>query len=91
MICNFCGKTLSDIDEDVLGEQQIVFPYGSKRDGDRMRFVLCSDCIDKLNLLLAVSMSQKLFSSVRFCLLGKIKPQKKLITNFYITGGTYGR
>ena len=48
MICNFCGKTLSDIDEDVLGEQQIVFPYGSKRDGDRMRFVLCSDCIDKL-------------------------------------------
>ena len=36
MICNFCGKTLSDIDEDVLGEQQIVFPYGS------------SDCIDKL-------------------------------------------
>lgn len=48
MICNFCGKTLSDIDEDVLGEQQIVFPYGSKRDGDRMKYVLCSDCIDKL-------------------------------------------
>lgn len=48
MICNFCGETLSDIDEDVLGEQQIVFPYGSKRDGDRMRFVLCSDCLDKL-------------------------------------------
>lgn len=48
MICNFCGKTLSDIDEDVLGEQQIIFPYGSKRDGDRMKFVICSDCIDKL-------------------------------------------
>lgn len=48
MICNFCGKTLSDIDEDVLGEQQIIFLYGSKRDGDRMKFVICSDCIDKL-------------------------------------------
>ena len=48
MICNFCGETLSDIDEDVLGEQQIVFPYGSKRDGDRMCFVVCSDCLDKL-------------------------------------------
>ncbi len=48
MICNFCGKTLSDIDEDVLGEQRIVFPYGSKRDGDLMNFVVCSNCIDKL-------------------------------------------
>lgn len=48
MICNFCGKTLDSMDEDVLGEQQIVFPYGTKRDGDRMIFVICSDCIDKL-------------------------------------------
>ena len=48
MICNFCGKTLNSTDEVVLGEQEIIFPYGSKRDGDRMKFVLCSDCIDKL-------------------------------------------
>ena len=48
MLCNFCGKTLNSIDEVVLGEQEIIFPYGTKRDEDRMKFVLCSDCIDKL-------------------------------------------
>lgn len=48
MICNLCGETLNNIDEVVLGEQEIVFPYGSKRDEDRMRFCLCSDCLDKL-------------------------------------------
>lgn len=48
MICNFCDKTLDPIEEVVLGEQEIIFPYGSKRDEDRMKFVLCSDCIDKL-------------------------------------------
>lgn len=48
MICNFCGKNLNETDEIVLGEQEIVFPYGSKRDEDRMKFCLCSDCLDKL-------------------------------------------
>ena len=49
MICNFCGKTLNPIDEKALGEKKIIFPYGTKRDGDRMSFVLCSDCIDRLS------------------------------------------
>lgn len=48
MICNFCGKTLNEIDENNLGNIQMPFFYGSKRDGDLMKFSLCSECYDKL-------------------------------------------
>lgn len=48
MICNFCGKTLDKFDELNLGNMQVSFFYGSKRDGDSMRFSLCSECYDKL-------------------------------------------
>lgn len=48
MICNFCGKTLDEIDEFNYGNLQLPFFYGSKRDGDRMKFSLCSECYDKL-------------------------------------------
>lgn len=48
MICNFCGKTLNEIDEANLGNLQWLFFYGSKRDGDKMKFSLCSECYDKL-------------------------------------------
>ena len=48
MLCNFCGKTLDVCDEANLGELTVRFFYGSKRDGDRMKFSMCSDCVDKL-------------------------------------------
>lgn len=48
MICNFCGKTLNVCDEANLGNLEIRFCYGSKRDEDRMKFSLCSECLDKL-------------------------------------------
>ena len=48
MICNFCGKTLNEIDEYNLGNIKISFFYGSKRDGDVMKIALCSECYDKL-------------------------------------------
>ena len=48
MLCNFCGKTLDICDEANLGDLTIRFLYGSKRDGDRMIFSLCSDCLDNL-------------------------------------------
>ena len=48
MVCNFCGKTLDTCDEANLGELTVRFFYGSKRDGDRMKFSMCSDCVDKL-------------------------------------------
>lgn len=48
MVCNFCGKTLGACDEANLGDLEIRFCYGSKRDEDRMKFALCSECVDKL-------------------------------------------
>lgn len=48
MICDFCCKTLDTCDEANLGNRTIRFLYGSKRDGERMIFSLCSDCVDKL-------------------------------------------
>lgn len=48
MTCNFCGKTLDTCDEINLGNLELPFFYGSKRDGDKMKFSLCSGCYDKL-------------------------------------------
>lgn len=48
MTCNFCGKTLDACDEINLGNLELPFFYGSKRDGDKMKFSLCSGCYDKL-------------------------------------------
>lgn len=48
MTCNFCGKTLNEIDAFNLGDLNVPFFYGSKHDGDRMSFSLCSECYDKL-------------------------------------------
>lgn len=48
MLCNFCGKTLDTCDEFNLGNLEMPFYYGSKRDGDKMKFSLCSECYDKL-------------------------------------------
>lgn len=48
MICNFCGKTLDETDELNYGNLQWPFFYGSTRDGDKMKFSLCSECYDKL-------------------------------------------
>ena len=48
MICNFCGKTLDACDEANLSNLTVRFCYGSKRDGDLMKYSLCSDCVDKL-------------------------------------------
>ncbi len=48
MLCNLCGKTLNVFDENIRGNLEIRFGYGSKRDGDRMNFSLCSDCVDKM-------------------------------------------
>lgn len=48
MTCNFCGKTLDTCDETNLGNLELHFFYGSKRDGDYMKFSLCSGCYDKL-------------------------------------------
>lgn len=42
MTCNFCGKTLDTCDETNLGNLELPFFYGSKRDGDYMKFSLCS-------------------------------------------------
>ena len=43
MLCNFCGKTLDTCEELNLGNLEIPFYYGSKRDGDKMKFALCSN------------------------------------------------
>lgn len=48
MLCNFCGKTLDTCEELNLGNLEILFYYGSKRDGDKMKFALCSNCYDRL-------------------------------------------
>ena len=48
MTCNFCGKTLDTCDEINLGNLELPFFYGSKHDGDNMKFSLCSGCYDKL-------------------------------------------
>lgn len=48
MFCNYCGQRMNENDALVLGDLQIVFPYGSKRDGDEWSFSLCSECYDKL-------------------------------------------
>lgn len=48
MICNYCGKTLDKFDEVNTGNLQWPFFYGSKYDGDKMKFSLCSECYDKL-------------------------------------------
>ena len=46
-ICNKCGKTDDGGFVDMSGFE-VLFGYGSKRDGDCIKFDLCSECVEEL-------------------------------------------
>lgn len=81
MTCNFCGKTLDACDETNLGNLELPFFYGSKRDGDYMKFSLCSGCYDKLadEFMSDANTNPSLFPLPQGCQSGNIRLLKNLI------------
>lgn len=45
--CSYCGQKMEDY-EVHNNQYESTFHYGSKHDGDRIKYALCSDCVDKL-------------------------------------------
>ena len=53
VLCNKCGKSMSvenygDTLVLVGCSIEVIFPYGSNKDGDVHKFDLCDDCYDEL-------------------------------------------
>ena len=46
--CNKCGKVSENQHVNENTEMDLKFGYGSKRDGDSIRFHLCDDCFDEI-------------------------------------------
>lgn len=46
--CNKCGKESNDLDINENIEVDLSFNYGSRRDGTKMSFSLCDDCLDEI-------------------------------------------
>lgn len=55
IICNKCGKTLNEYDEEPCLSLYNVVGYGSIYDGERIELDLCSECMDKLIESCAIS------------------------------------
>lgn len=47
-VCNFCGRPLNKLEDVNTENLRIYFFYGSKYDGDYLKFSLCSTCYDNL-------------------------------------------
>ena len=80
MTCNFCGKTLDTCDEINLGNLELPFFYGSKRDGDKMKFsVLAVMTSWQMNSCPDANTSPSLFPLPPGCQSGSIRLLKNSI------------
>ena len=55
--CNKCGKMPKSEFFNESTKVELLFQYGSRKDGDSMRFRLCDDCLDEITATFKVKPS----------------------------------